>query len=70
MTVTAVYEETKRTELKGKRNRLFQKFLNNPTDVGLALELRVIDDQLAEITGRLTLKKKSPDKVSSKPLVG
>ena len=71
MTVMAVDEGTRRQELKAKRNRLFQKFLKNPTDVQLALEIKVMDDQVAESTNRLDVKKKvAHNKHSNKPLVG
>jgi hypothetical protein len=40
----------KREELKAKRNLLFQRFLQNPLDTHLALEIKIIDDQVAECT--------------------
>lgn len=37
----------KREELKAKRNLLFQRFLHNPQETHLALEIKIIDDQVA-----------------------
>ena len=38
----------KREELKAKRNLLSQRFLQNPLETHLALEIEIIDDQVAE----------------------
>jgi len=35
-------------ELKGKREPLQRRFENNPNEIHLALELKIIDDQIAE----------------------
>jgi len=40
----------KREELKAKRNLLFRRFLQNPLETHLALEIKIIDDQVAECT--------------------
>ena len=40
----------KRDELKAKRALLFQRFLKNPLETHLALEIKIIDDQVAECT--------------------
>jgi hypothetical protein len=37
-----------REELKAKRNLLFKLFLKNPIRTRLAIEIKVLDDQLAE----------------------
>ncbi len=37
----------KREELKAQRNLLFERFLRNPLDTGLALKIKIIDDQVA-----------------------
>ena len=34
--------------LTAQRNLLFERFLKNPTDIHLALEIKLIDDQVAE----------------------
>ena len=47
MSATANDENRNREELKAKRNLLFKLFLKNPTYTHLALEIKVIDDQLA-----------------------
>jgi len=40
----------KREELKAKRTLLFRRFLQNPLETRLALEIKAIDDQVAECT--------------------
>jgi len=37
----------KREVLKVRRNRLFENYLNNPSDTHLALEIKEIDDEIA-----------------------
>jgi hypothetical protein len=39
-------------ELKARRNLLFRQFVENPSDVRLSLEIKKIDDQIAEFTQR------------------
>ena len=46
-------EKRNREELIAKRNLLFRRFLNNPKETGLALEIKVLDDQIAKITQRM-----------------
>jgi hypothetical protein len=41
-------QEIRLQELKDKRKPLSERFENNPNDTHLALELKVIDDQIAE----------------------
>ncbi len=41
-------EKKKRQELKNKRNQLYKLFLKNPVYTRLAVEIKVLDDQLAE----------------------
>ena len=59
-------------ELKASRKRLFEKFLSNPSDVQLALDLKVMDDQIAENTHRqdLNSRTKMPRKRADKPSIG
>ncbi len=45
-----------REELKAKRNLLFKLFLKNPVHTRLAIEIKVIDDQLAERTQQMERK--------------
>jgi hypothetical protein len=41
-------ERRKRNELTAKRNLLFAEYLKNPQDIRLALEIKLIDDQVAQ----------------------
>jgi hypothetical protein len=47
---TANNEMGNREELKVKRNLLFKLFLTNPLHTRLAVEIKAIDDQIAEFT--------------------
>ena len=49
---TAIEEKRKREELKAKRDQLFERYLKHPMDTRLALEIKAIDDQIAEQVGR------------------
>ena len=40
--------ETRRQELRGKRRFLPEQFENKPDDIHLALELKIIDDQISD----------------------
>ena len=46
-------EKGRRDQLKAKRKRLFERFVNNPADTHLALEIKIIDDQVAECTQQM-----------------
>lgn len=48
MLETAINEKRKREELKAKRDLLFERYLKHPMDTRLALEIKTIDDQLAD----------------------
>ena len=48
MQETAIDAKKKREKLKTTRNLLFARFLKNPSDTRLALEIKIIDDQVAE----------------------
>jgi hypothetical protein len=41
-------QEIRLQELIGKRKPVWQRFENNPSDTHLALELKLIDDQISE----------------------
>jgi hypothetical protein len=41
-------EKKKRGELKAKRDLLFERYLKQPMNTQLSLEIKSIDDQLAE----------------------
>ena len=45
---TAIEEKRKRDELKAKRELLFERYLKHPMDTRLALEIKIMDDHLAE----------------------
>jgi len=49
---TAIEEKRKRDELKAKRELLFERYLKHPMDTRLALEIKIMDDQLAEATSQ------------------
>jgi hypothetical protein len=54
---------TIREQLKTKRNLLFEKYCRNPNNTLLAIEIRLIDDQVAELTEGLVqemIKQKCP----------
>lgn len=57
MLATSVDWKSKREELKAKRNPLFKQYLKNPQDTRLALEIKLIDDQIAECTERMLPKR-------------
>jgi hypothetical protein len=56
MIETTVEEKKKRDDLKVERNQLFERYLQHPMDTRLALEIKLIDDQLAEATAPSTAK--------------
>ncbi len=41
-------KKTRLEELTGRRKVLSERFENNPNDTHLALEIKIIDDQIAE----------------------
>ena len=45
---TTIEEKKKRQDLKAKRDLLFERYVKSPMDTHLALEIKVLDDQLAE----------------------
>jgi hypothetical protein len=49
----------KREELKAERNLLFKRFLRNPLDTGLALKIKIIDDQVAACADQMELERKA-----------
>ena len=46
-------EKCNREQLIAKRNQLFWRFLNNPKETTLAIEIKRFDDWIAEITQRI-----------------
>jgi hypothetical protein len=51
----------KREKLKAKRNSLFEKYLKNPKDTHRALEIKILDDQVAEFTRQIDRKGATKD---------
>jgi hypothetical protein len=52
-------EKRKREELIAKRNLLFWRFLKNPKETHLAIEIKVLDNRIAEITQRMVDRKRN-----------
>jgi hypothetical protein len=44
----AIDEKRKRDELKARRELLFEQYLKHPMDTRMALEIKLMDDHLAE----------------------
>jgi hypothetical protein len=44
-------------ELKARRKLLFKQFVKHPSEVRMSLEIRKIDDQIAELTQRMEPRK-------------
>jgi len=61
MQETLVECKSKRDKLKAKRDLLFERYLESPQDSRMALEIKKIDDEIAECTDRL----RQPRKISS-----
>jgi hypothetical protein len=53
MPKATIDEKTIRDQLKAKRNLLIDEFSKNPMNTRLAIEIRLIDDQIAEVTQHL-----------------
>jgi hypothetical protein len=53
MQTPAIDKKKIRDQLKTKRNLLFDEFSKNPVNARLAIEIRLIDDQVAELTEHL-----------------
>ncbi len=55
----AVDEKKTRDQLKAKRNQLLDEYTRQPMNTRLAIEIRLIDDQVATLTERLVEQRKS-----------
>jgi hypothetical protein len=44
--------------LKAKRNKAFEQLVKNPQDTSLALEIKLVDDQIAECIKQFDRKRK------------
>jgi hypothetical protein len=57
-----VDKKTIRDRLKDKRNLLFERYSKNPTNTRLAIEIKLVDDQIADLTAQLAQQTKAdPD---------
>jgi uncharacterized protein YaaR (DUF327 family) len=52
-------EKRIRGQLKSKRDLLLQEYSKNPMNTRLAIEIKLIDDQIAELTEHLVQQRKS-----------
>ncbi|HYL84748.1 MAG TPA: hypothetical protein VE263_10980 [Candidatus Angelobacter sp.] len=57
MLATSIDWKSKREKLKAKRDVLFKNYLKNPQDSRLALEIKNLDDEIAECTEHMDLNK-------------
>jgi hypothetical protein len=66
-------EKRNREELIAKRNLLFWRFFNSPKETELALEIKVLDDRIAESTERMVEQERNAaasEKKSAQPHKG
>jgi hypothetical protein len=63
-----VTEKQNREDLIAKRNLLFQRLLNSPKSIHLAIEIKALDDQIAEYTQRMRADEKKQNKEKRKML--
>ena len=59
-------EKQNRKDLIAKRNLLFQRLLRNPQDTHLAIEIKTLDDQIAECTQRMRADEKKAEQREKK----
>ena len=57
MLATAADWKSKRETLKEKRDLLFKRYLKNPHDFRMALEIKNLDDEIAQCTEHMDLNK-------------
>jgi hypothetical protein len=57
MLATSVDWKSKREILKAKRDLLFKRYLKNPHDSRMALEIKNLDDEIAKCTEHMDLNK-------------
>ena len=55
MTALAAVWKRRREGLKNKRTQLFKRYRKSPNDLCIALEIKMIDDQIAECTQQIEL---------------
>ena len=64
LAVAGVWKK-KRDDLKAKRNSLFEKYAKRPQDFHLALEIKKLDDEIAECTQHVEKERRSEHPASS-----
>jgi hypothetical protein len=64
LAVAGVWKK-KRDDLKSKRNSLFEKYSKHPEEFHLALEIKKIDDEIAECTVHVEQERRSERSASS-----
>ena len=58
LAVSGVWKK-KRDDLKAKRNSLFEKYAKHPEEFHLALEIKKIDDEIADCTQQVEHERRS-----------
>jgi hypothetical protein len=53
MLATTVDWKKVRQELKAKRTEIFDRFVKNPADIRLAIEIRILDDEMVDCSKHL-----------------
>lgn len=48
-----------RKELAGRRTKLFDRFLKNPQDIHLAIEIKQLDDEMLDCSEHLSDRRRS-----------
>jgi hypothetical protein len=56
---SAIADKAKREQLKAKRDAIYARYLRSPTNSKLAIEIKSIDDQIADLVERNDKLKKS-----------
>jgi len=64
LAVAGVWKK-KRDDLKAKRNSLFEKYAEHPEEFHLALEIKKIDDEIANCTQEVEHERRSERSASS-----
>jgi hypothetical protein len=59
---TEIEEHRKRERLQAARNLLFERFSRTPQAIHLAVEIKLIEDQIAEYTDRIHRTQEIPGK--------
>lgn len=57
----------RREDLKNRRTPLFRRYEKSPNDLRLALEIKIIDDQIAECTQQMERENRGLEPVRGNP---